>query len=617
MKHRDSRLFDFSQESGDWWLLFGFVATIILSLLPFFKVGFTTSDDVQYFVTAQQSWQYWLMDHRAYAEGQGRFYFLITKFFYYVPYLADNFLVAKLIQYATLLGCYLMFAYLVYRICRSRTMGLVTLLLLVFNTCVTRLNYFVAVTAYPFYFTFSFLIFMCGVLLLVNHYQRGSRWNPVWAGLLFFVSALFYENYVVFILLVALYVFLRHWRRDGITHLWRSATFWRELAPMVLSAVVYVALYVGYRHWLVSTMPEAALYGGAQLSDGDGFSLSKFFRLVIRLTLIALPGQTYFHGRGLIADNSLLLGGLRSNPFYLMTHASAIVIVNALLQCLLFVLLCRRLDVRQYAWRKLLAVLAGAMLFAFSANMLVAVTPKYQEWSGWLRAYVTSFYSYFGVALAMAVFVVLTLKMVSNQRGIRLLRGFWAFLIFFFAIIIGTANEHLSREWQRSQNRFVVIDEMAREGYFDTLPDDALLYTEALHTTSRTAYSICEGTIDVENYIALRAGRKFHYAIDSAALEQRRAEFPSAPCYLLGASEVQKGNGLLVTVADSTGADCFYLSPVKHFNLFYKDGDRWHRVTVGSDNKHRKVTKVRVEGGAIAPDSIYVSDMIEVDYNIW
>jgi hypothetical protein len=116
-------------------------------------------------------------------------------------------------------------------------MGLVTLLLLVFNTCVTRLNYFVAVTAYPFYFTFSFLIFMCGVLLLVNHYQRGSRWNPVWAGLLFFVSALFYENYVVFILLVALYVFLRHWRRDGITHLWRSATFWRELAPMVLSAV--------------------------------------------------------------------------------------------------------------------------------------------------------------------------------------------------------------------------------------------------------------------------------------------------------------------------------------------------------------------------------------------
>ena len=164
MKLKGTSIFDTSQGSGNRWLLYGFAATVVLSLLPFFKVGFTTSDDLQYFVTAQQSWQYWLMDHRAYAEGQGRFYFLITKFFYYVPYLADNFLVAKLIQYATLLGCYLMLGYIVSRIVRSRTIGIMTFLLLIFNTVVTRMVYFIAITAYPFYFTFSFLIFLCGVL---------------------------------------------------------------------------------------------------------------------------------------------------------------------------------------------------------------------------------------------------------------------------------------------------------------------------------------------------------------------------------------------------------------------------------------------------------------------
>ena len=95
-----------------------FLTTVVLSLIPFFKVGFTTSDDVQYFITAQQNWQYWMMDHHYFALGQGRFFYLITKYFYYVPYLADNFFVTKTIQYITLLSCYLLFAYIVYRILR-------------------------------------------------------------------------------------------------------------------------------------------------------------------------------------------------------------------------------------------------------------------------------------------------------------------------------------------------------------------------------------------------------------------------------------------------------------------------------------------------------------------
>ncbi len=611
MKCRAPWLLKFKLESSDKWLLFGFVVTVILSLIPFFKVGFTTSDDLQYFVTAQQSWQYWLMDHRAYAEGQGRFYFLITKFFYYVPYLADNFVVTKLIQYTTLLGCYLLFAHIVYRIFRSRTIGLMTLLLLVFNTCVTQYKYFIAVTAYPFYFTFSFLIFLCGVLLMVNHYQRGGRWKPLWAGLLFFVASLFYENYLVLTLLVVLYVFLRHLRRDGIGRMWSNTAFWREIVPMALSVVVYTAIYVGYRHWLAVAMPEMNTYNGAQLADGDNFSLNKFFRIVTRLTLVALPGHNYFHSKSIIAENSLLLRGLYNNPGYMLTHSSAIVIVNALLQSILFVLLCRRMDMRQYSWRKLLAVLAGALFFAFSANALVAVTPKYQEWSPWIRGYVTSFYSYFGVALAMAVLVALTLKMVSRPKWNRLIRGSWTILIFFFAVLIGSSNEHLSREWQRSQNRFVVVDEMARSGYFDTLPDDALIYTSALHSTSNTASYICESSRDVENYIDLRARRKFHYASDSASLSQKKAELPSSPCYIFGARESKKANELLVAVADSTGATCFYLSPAKSFNLFYKDGDEWRRDSVVADNKHRKVIRVRVDGEAVDPESFYVSNMID------
>ena len=618
MNYSGTPLNEMTEKRQSLWMYAAFLATILLSVLPFFRVGFTTSDDAQYFVTAQQSWQYWLMDHQVYAQHQGRFYLLVTKFFYYIPYLADNFFVTKVIQYVSLMACYALFAYLVYRIMHSRMLALLVMLLMVFNTCIAQMNYFIPVTAYPFYFSFSFMVFLCGILMFVNYYQnagehsvRSRRLNPVWGSLLFFVAALFYENFLVFMLLFGIYVFLRHWRRDGFGRLWCNASFYRELVPVVVAMVIYVAVYVGYRRWLSATMPELAFYSGALLSGENGFSWRSFFRLVSNCTLVTLPGQTYFQSRALVAGNSLALSGMRNSPLFILTHASAVVIVNALLQAGLFLFIVRRLQSRGWSWKRLLAVAVAALVFAFSANMLIAVTVKYQEWSHWLKGYVTSFYSYFGMALALALLVVATLKWADGGRWIRWVRGAWTFLVFFFAVVIGFSNEHLSREWQRSQNRWVVIDQMADAGYFGTLPDDALLCTEGLHRLSPTSYAICEGTYDIENYITLRSGRKFSYAIDSAGLEAQLLEHPDAPRYTFSALESKKTNELLVTVSDDKGATCFYLSPAKSFSLFYKDGDAWQRKAVVSGHPRRKATEVRLEGAALDPASFYVSTMID------
>ena len=591
------------------WFVAALLATALLHLLPFFKVGFTTSDDVQYYVTAQQSWQYWLMDHQCYAEHQGRFYFLITKFFYYIPYLADNFAVAKAVQYITLLTSYILFAYLTYRILRSQAIGLLTLLLLVFNTCVNKAGYFIAVTSYPFFFSFSFIIFLSGVLLLVNYYQRGGRWQPMWASALFFVSALFYENYLVFILLIAAYIVVRNLRRNGVRRLWTKSSFWRELLPMVIAVVAYVAIYIGYRRWLAATMPEVAFYSGASLSDGRGFDMGKFFRVIVRCTTVALPGQNYFLSKHMVADNALSLSGFRNNPWFILTHSSVSVVVTALLQSGLLVWILRRSKFENTSWHRLAAIFFGALLFAFSANALIAVTPKYQDWSSWLWGYVTSFYSFFGIAAALGALVAITVKLVRHVLWRRVVCGLWTFLFFFTSVIIGFGNEHLSREWQRSQLRFVAIDEMAEDGAFDDLPANALLYTEGLHTISSTSYAITEGTMDMENYIELRSGRKFDYAIDSASYAEKLAENPDAPCFHINAITTQKSNELLVSIAGKHGANCFYLSPHKSFNLFYKDGDTWVKKAVVSEHPHRKATQVRLRGNAIDPTSFYVSNM--------
>ena len=43
------------------------LAVAVLMAIPLFDIGFNTSDDFQYYVTAQQSWDYWAMDHYYYA----------------------------------------------------------------------------------------------------------------------------------------------------------------------------------------------------------------------------------------------------------------------------------------------------------------------------------------------------------------------------------------------------------------------------------------------------------------------------------------------------------------------------------------------------------------------
>lgn len=601
---------------------FAFILTAILSLLPFFHVGFTTSDDVQYYVTAHRSWDYWIMDHQAYAQGQGRFYFLITKFFYYVPYLCGSFLNVKIVQYVSLIACYCLFSYIVYRIFRCKWLAALTLLFLVFDTAVTAMGYFIAITAYPFFFSFSFMLFLTGVLTFINYYERGGKWRPIVAAVLFFLSALFYENYLVFILLVGIYIFVRHWRRDGFVKLWRNRDFYREVLPVAVVMIVYVGCYLGYRRWVATTVPEAAFYSGAAISS-EGFSLGNFFRLLRRCTFITLPGQPYFYSKTYVSENSLLLGGHRNNPLFILTHASAIVVVNALLQTVILWVLTRRRWFDKISWRKIGLGVALALVFAFSANVLIAVTPKYnQDWAVWLKGYVTSFYCYFGVMLAFALIVVATLKLCRRHGTNTFVRVLWCVLFFFFAVLTGYSNEHLSREWQKSQNRFRVLDFMGKEGYFDTLQDGAILYTEELHKTSKTGYSICIGTEDIGNYIDILTSNQFKEAIDINSLCSYLDENPDATVYYLHACETKKAAELLVAVSPVTctrsadtivfhaaKSDLFYLSPTKDYTVIYKDGELLKSVEVQEPRRHTKVSRYTISGDSLDPSGIIISNM--------
>lgn len=613
------------QEKVFWFL--AYAATAVLTLLPFFHVGFTTSDDFQYFNTAQQNWDYWMMDAEAYAHGAGRFYFLITKIFYYVPYLFDSFAWAKFVQYSSLLACYLLFTYLVIRIFKSQRLGALTLLLLIFNTSIDSAGRFCPPVSFNFYFHFSFLLFMLGMLLFLNYTERKGYWRVIVSSLLFFAAYLFYETYLIFAVLFCLYILIRNWQQFGFVGMLKNKKFYQEIVPYFLVSVIYVGCYIGYRHYLEQTIPDYHFYEGATLSAN--FSLSHFFRILNKCTVYTLPGKIYDIDNDVVAENSLFIDGHYDNLLFILTHASAVAYINALIQCGILWFLIRKTDFQQLSWKKIYIGILVALVFAFFAHTLIAVADKYNaEWYRWMKAYVTTFYSYFGMMLVIALVIWASLKAISSATIQKIIAIVWCVLLFGFSIVNTYTNEHLSRAWERSQNRITVIQLMAQDGFFEKIPEGALIYTEALHHTSDLGFSICDNTYDFEKNINWRANKDYQFAQNYQGLFDKMADYPDAPLYFIQAVESQKHNELLLVFShiyqiDSTNilksladdADIFYYSPTKNYTLFYTlgfqtDSVRINSINVNNSDLHQKLTHVHLQKQGMSPFNFNISNLL-------
>lgn len=591
-------------------------ATALITLLPFFKLGFTCGDDFQYFITARHP-EIWAGDAMVYARNAGRFYFLITKFFYYVPYLIDSFAYTKVVQYISLLASYVMFSWFVYRLFKSKNLSLLVMLLLIFDTTITRNNH-VPTIAYPFYFSFSLMLFLGAILIYLNYKEKGGYWRILLSAALFLVTYLFYETYLIFAIIFGIVILIRHWKTNGFMAMLRNRDFWREVLPYIGSAAIYLGCYFGYRQWILHIYPDKSFYDGAAFSFAS-FSISGFFKVLGRCTRFALPGQGFFESQTIMADNSLLIGGHRRGINMVLAHAPAIVWVNALLQTSLVWFLTRDNESLPKNNKKIIIGIVVSLIAGFFAHTLIGIAKKYNtEWCYWMQGYVTSYYAIFALMLVLALLITLSLNNIKNSKWRNTTRVIWCTAFLVFAILMGYTNHHISHEWVKTQNRLDMIDLIAKSGYFSTLPDNAVFYNDEIHNISRFSKDISGGE-DIEEYIDLRAGRKLKYIKSNAF-----AQLPnSVPIYYIHAIETKKAGELLMSFSrlDSIRsndlgslraiqADVFYYSPTKQYTVFYQSADNWKKVSYEAESLKQKLTQVCITDTAINPRTIVISDMI-------
>lgn len=604
------------QEKFIWILTYS--VTAVITLLPFFQVGLTNCDDFQYYQTAHRDWQFWLIDAKSYAQGAGRFYFLFTKYFYCIPYLLDSFVWTKATQYLPLMGCYLLFSYITYRIFKSQRIGALTFLLLIFNLSVGYEGFSLP-TAFPFYFPFSFLIFLSGILLFFNYTENNGYWRVIVSALLLFISYLFYENYLVFTLLFCCYILIRNWRQSGFSKTLKNKLFYKEIVPYIAVLALYMVCYLGYRQYLIRTIDDINLYDGATIAQH--FSLANFFTILKNCTFYTLPCRTYWFDnvREVLAKNSPLISGHYNNVFYILTHAPALAYINALLQCCLLWFIIHKTDFRNLSWKAIVIGIVSAMLFAFSAHILIAITEKYNsQCANSMRTYVTSFYSYFGIMLACAVTITASIKICSGRHIRHVVCAIWCVMLFIGAVLSYYTNDLLSKEWKKSQNRITLTELVAQDHFFDKIPENALIYTT-------------DAPVDNHTYkflIREKAHRYYHFAFNPEELLEQHTKLPDSPLYFIQIAESAKHGDLLMSfshircldtcnianaIADE--ADVYYYSPCKDFVMFYNvnastDSAQTKAVSVFSNDKHHKISHVNIQEAGLNPLGFNASNMI-------
>lgn len=579
---------------------FLFAITIIITLIPFFKIGLTNCDDLEYYV-------YTLMgktNATGYAHVAGRFYFLFTKPIYHIAYLVDNFYFTKILHYGFLLLSFVLFTVVINKLFKQTAFA-VSVLLLLFAFLTVTSNNFIPTIAFPVYFTLSFSIFMGSLLLLIKYYENKKNKHLIFSVILAAIALLFYENYLMFIFFVFIFILAKHIREHGLSFI-KNKTFYKESLPFVLVCLVYVTIYFLYR---LHIQTEEGFYQGSSLAKD--FSFSNFFRCIWSLNRMAFPTSAYFSEQTCIELNSLLVAGHQRNFWYILSHSQPLCIINAVIQCFLFCVLFGNLK-PTISWKKIGIGAITAATFTFAVHILIGVTEKYNAVYYQMEGYVTTYYSCFCIALLIALLAYTCLKLSYKNKYVKIfVIAVFALLLFGVSIIIGYNNDHLSRDWQHSHGKHILMEKLLEEGIFDEISDDEIIYLDN-YSQSSSRLGRHQYTTHLyfwSDYIQAKLDREMNIVFRVSTLKEKLENQTEQEFYYIKKYEALKTSDILLVFAKinsnsihfenednpfeattATEATFYYYSANKSFVFQFVIPEYSRGATVTIDNQEIKAT---------------------------
>ena len=524
------------------WFLFAI--TIVITLAPFFKVGITSADDLGNYTryldgtVFSSSW--------IFARDAGRFYFIITIPIYSLPYVGDSFIFTKIIQNLFLLLSYAMAAILIKKFFNSREIALLFFLVLVMATPIST-NYHIPFIAYPFYFTFSFALLISAVLLFIKYTETNKYKFLIFSAIIFFISLLFYETYLLFLLFFCIWLFVRNIKLSGgFKNFFKSKTTYKEIVPFASAGLLYVILYFGFRMLLKN---EGEIYSGS--SFAQNFSWKNFLTVLYELTQTVFPLHIFKLNHIYINQLELSYNSSATSFISILKNTDLSTIVNIAVQLAIFIYLFLRLK-NISGYKKLGLGILFSLLFAFLSHSVLAMAEKYNTVdAATIKGYVTSYYSYFGIWLAILLFAIIIYKLVKKNKYLKYTTIVLFSAAFAYVSIVNSySNQVMARGWEQSQIRFSAINEMIEKEAFKDCPYGSLIYSPDMYWSDILGYVLVAQGFNWGTYVNIKSGTQLNIISSADRMIEAHYELPDAKIYRLVKIHTSIDNDVLFVLAE-------------------------------------------------------------------
>lgn len=441
----------------------------LITFYPLLQVGVVTGDDLGYMLWP---FDHFMSDAKAYAEGTGRFYFLITLWIYKIPYLIDSPIYFYTMFILPLMGSFLLFIGLIKRIFKSENAALLSALIAcsVFQICGGHS----ATAAYPFYFSFSFSLLLISLHLLLSYVRKGNYSYLIFSSIIFAITTVFYESYLLFYILIFIFIISQYRFRDTIKKQ-NLIRIGKELGPFVFWGIAYLIIYYLY----YKSCP--AQYTGNTFSSHFEFSL--FAKAMGNMAFYALPLSTLLDYQFFITEYSLETKQTVDLLSFLFTQAGIVAYLKAIITVIIGIVIFRNQKNEGNNW-KLIIIGSIGILFIFLPHLPLALSEKYS--TAIQNAYVTTYFAFFAVVLFLYTFAVYIFNMLSEKKWVqKIIFIFLGIVLFLVTLATQFVNERVAQDLGVAQKRLQIMEKMLISAH---IPDGSDVYVEQLHQ-SRSYFS--------------------------------------------------------------------------------------------------------------------------------
>jgi hypothetical protein len=205
------------------------------------------------------------------------------------------------------------------------------------------------------------------------------------------------------------------------------------------------------------------------------------------------------------------------------------------------------------SWKKIGIAIFVLIVLAFSSHIFIGISEKYNSSAGWSshKGYITTFFSYFFITLLIGVIIYAGIKACYSFKWLK--NGFLiiaTLLLFSASIIIGYSNDHLSRDYERCQNNFNMVDKVLKKGIFKDILDDAVIFSEELCAPSEmTGVIFWQSNYVWRDIVYVKTQRKMQIHDDINNLQEELEKNPKRDIYYISFRNSTKNQDMLLVLS--------------------------------------------------------------------